>query len=68
MTRDRIYFDVVFWKLQLLGNLVPQGPSIPHNLLDYGLFLCATSSGVIVDREVSRRRALDEIRQLLFPR
>lgn len=52
MTGDWIYFDVVSWELQLLGNLVPQGPRISYDLLDHGLFLCASGSGVIVDREV----------------
>lgn len=65
MTRDWIYFDVVSWEVQLLHNLVPQGPRISHDLLDHGLFLRASGSGVIVDREVVRRCALDEICQLL---
>lgn len=52
VTRDGIYLDVVFWELQLLGNLVPQGPSIPHDLLDHGLFLRPSGPGVIVDRKV----------------
>lgn len=66
MTGDWIYFDVVSWELQLLDNLVPQGPRIPHDLLDYCLFLRASGSGVIVDGEVLRRCALDEVCQLLL--
>lgn len=66
MTRDWIYFDVVSWKLQFFDNLVPQGPRISHDLLDHGLFLGASGSGVIVDREMLRRCALDKICQLLW--
>lgn len=61
MARDWIYFDVVFWEMQLLYHLIPQGSSIPHDLLHHGLFLCAPGSGIIVDGEIFRRRALDEI-------
>lgn len=64
VTRDGIDFDVVLGELQLLGNLIPQGSRISYDLLDHCLFLGASGSCVVVDREVLRRCALNKVGQL----
>lgn len=61
MARNWIYLDIILWELHLLDQLVPQGSRVPYDLLHHGLLLCASGSGIIVDREAFRRRALDEI-------
>jgi hypothetical protein len=37
VARHRVYLDMIPWELQLLYQLIPQGPRIPYDLLHHGL-------------------------------